>query len=210
LIEDEETELTKELLSIIKGFLTPLILCGDECCEDGKITLGVKSLINFHREYEEAGLIEPAHRTHEEWQALDEKYNHDGRYGYLKIENLELIFNDIFSKNADNITLFDDVYECEFMADGLVGVGVFGITESYNIILKEQSINDEKVELYFYYFFNSIDGVFKDSGYDSEDIGRWDNGLIFYEDALDTLGVVKYTFVLEDGRYKILSIENVT
>ena len=144
----------------------------------------------------------------------------------MKIENLNFIFNDIFSENAEyNVTNCQDFVT----SDGLFGYGAFGITSGYHYILMRQEISDNLVELYFYCIYNDGFKLWR-KGYewheniddgviwlDQTVVGEWEHVdyistgyIILYEDLFDTLDIVKYTFILEDGRYKILNIENVT
>jgi hypothetical protein len=161
--------------------------------------------------------------TEEEKEEIRQKYNVHWFY-FFSVESLDIAFNNKFSKNAVNII---PVYKEFANEDGLLGVSTFGRTGGYDLILKEQIIGDEKVELYFYFFYDDVFGIYKDviTIYNENNkvvaltydclVGRRDwvkdttDDYIFYEDSFDTLNIVKYTFILEDGKYKIFSIENV-
>jgi len=193
LILDEETELTTQLKILVNGFLFPLL-------PEDEITVTARTLIGIYNDFKIEGLIESVTRTQEEFLAFYEKY---GWETILEVENLDIVFDYIFSENAENITTN---WHEHIIEDGLVGFSAFGITGGYRLILKEQFVSEELVELYFYYIYN--DGnFFMVSESNSEKIGDiGDSYITIYEDLLDTLGIVKYTFVLEDGKYKILSI----
>ncbi|MCL2638682.1 MAG: glycoside hydrolase family 5 protein [Oscillospiraceae bacterium] len=187
LIEDEETELTTELKALVNKFW--LALLPADIIEVSWVTL-----VGHHREYVDKGLIEDV--------IIDESEK------FYSVENMDYVFNDIFSSHAVNIV---PVYREKTNENGLIEIPTFGITEGYEFVLKEQIINEENIELYFYYFYYGVlREIFTDGSSDAEVIGRWDDGLVVYEDMLETLDIVKYTFVLEDGKYKILSIENAT
>jgi|GEM_PF-1717719 len=208
LIPDDETELTSELRAFVNKFLYPLV-------PEDVIVVGARTLIDFYRDYFYALM------TEEELAELYMKYN---AVHIMSVENLDLIFNEIFSKEAGNIITDYHEYADE---NGIIAWGPFGIHGGYRLILMEQSISDDAVELYFYNVY-SYDEILVRKGYvwredgngveyiDTTEVGRWDydaeeqqSYAILYEDLLDTLDIVKYTFVLEDGKWKILSIESV-
>jgi endoglucanase len=205
LIEDEETELTTELKALVNKFWRGLLPAEE-------IELNWVEMYGLYREYAEAGLIEPLPEDE-----LNEMLKEDiSLANLLKVENLDIIFNDIFSERAVNII---PAYRDSATEDGFIRIPIKGIEGSYRLLLIEQAIGGETAELYFYYFYQQ-GGIFRSSSmtydeetgglyFDSPLIGRYqDDEYVFFADMLDTLGVAKYTFVLEDGKYKILSIEN--
>jgi hypothetical protein len=202
LISDYETELTiklEEIANRIRIFLPP----------DDTIEIFWTVIANFYDDYIEAGLIEQV----EQW--------------YLSVENLDIIYNDIFSKEATNII---PIYSQSADENGLIELPPKCHGPYEQIVLKEQYIGENIIVLYFYYYIedyarNVLRTEFnwtlheETGGYfnDSPIVGRseWCYATetaihIFYTDMLPTLNTVKYTFIPEDGKYKILSIESVT
>ena len=168
-------------------------------------------MIGLHDEYVDAGFIEPFMITEEKRLELNSSWTY-----ILEINNLDFIFNYIFSKNVINII---PAYREEAQEDGLIGVPFYGNPGGHQLILKEQVMNEEKIDLYFYcpYWNAGENGFLKDMNDIYNAVGYLDyieeeqlSYAVFYKDVLSTLGIVKYTFILEDGKYKILSIENVT
>jgi len=219
LIADEETELTTELKELVNRFNFPLLPADIEA---GIIQIAPLTMTRIYQDYVSAGLIEPFVNTNGE----DGFIISDGLYfeAAMKVDNINFILDDIFS-NQFNHTLYD--YHGFITSDGIFGYGAFGITSGYRYILMGQEISEEVVELYFYLIYDEGFALWR-KGYkwhenmddgviwlDRTVIGEWEHvnyigtgNIILYEDLFDTLDIVKYTFILEDGRYKILSIEN--
>jgi hypothetical protein len=214
LIIDEETELTAELRELVGRFKFPLLP------RDGTISIG--HLCNFHSEL--------WRQLSEERRAeLYELYPVSDNERIYVAELLDAVFAELFSENFTLITNFVQITpNWHEYVDYNTGAFTWGFTENpwgHRLILKEQSVSEETVELYFYALYtenretnqfirnpgtwNHEEGGIMD--FDDTVVGRWsDSYIAIYEDTLDTLDIVKYTFILEDGRYKILSIENVT
>jgi hypothetical protein len=213
LIEDEETEITTELKALLNRFVWSLYPQDNEYDAQGKISINGMMMVRLYNHYAETGRIDVP--TDDE---LLEMYGIYRSCHILFIEYLDYIIDDIFSKKANNIVRLYRNFPDE---NGAIDFGTFGATSGYEYILKEQFISEEIIELYFYYFYFDVFPFYR-RGYlwceedrkwlniDDTVVGHWDDDYIFYTDMLDTLGVVKYTFILEDGRYKILSIESVT
>jgi hypothetical protein len=196
LIPDEETEIVTKLRTLVNRF--PRILFPSDVIE-----IDVSDLVWLHQDYNNSIGPPPA-----EWVCADraaelrEIYNWEGVYN---AGTLDYIFNDIFSKAAVNII---PVYSQYVTEDGIVGYENFEVL-NYRLILKEQVISDDVIELYFSHFHTTWDGFTQNAECD-EIIGWWDEaGGMFFEDMLNLLEVIRYTFVYEDGKYKILNVEAV-
>ncbi|MCL2076963.1 MAG: hypothetical protein FWH08_00970 [Oscillospiraceae bacterium] len=217
IITEEETELTSELKRIVNMFYFTLIPEDNE----SEIIINARNLINFNNFYIREGKLEPLAPTEEDVIQIHQKYGADH---VLKVENLDFIFNYLFSKEA---VQFKPGYSDYADDDGIISIGAFGITSGYTLILKEQTIGEEVVDLYFYYFYLNGENIYLKSPAHYEpaatptDItennpvighsGYYEGGDFSYysfnDGVFETLGVVKYTFIPEDGKYKILSIE---
>jgi hypothetical protein len=215
LIIGEETAQTAELRALLSRFRLPLLPA--DITEVGEV-----ELIWTYNYYVETGRIEPFTATEEEFQEIWERH----AWGtVMPLESLDYIFADIFSRDASSIV---PVYERFANEDGLTGVTPRGLHGGYQLILMGQTIGEDIIELYYYKVY-SVDGELLRKGYEWHDnpddgvywldetvVGYWDydadealSYAVLYEDLFDTLDVVKYRFILEDGRFKILSIENV-
>jgi len=206
LILDEETELTAELRALVGKFKFSLLP------SSGIIEISVGELHNFYLDY---------------WWKLSEEKREElhelypGEETIYVVELLEAVLADLFSKDFTGIK--SNWYEYTDQ-NGAFTWGTSETPSGHRLLLKEQFVSEETVELYFYVVYNDrrndnqfirhignwdhekVQWVNKDDTI----VGRWGDGYIaVYEDILDTLDIVKYTFILEDGRYKILSIENV-
>jgi hypothetical protein len=210
LVPDEELcDTAKELKTLVNKFLFPLI-------PEDTIVVGAKTLIDFHADYWREAVSE------EEKNELNELYPNTDII--LNVDWLDIIVSNIFSEKAENIITDYHEYADE---NGIIAWGPFGILEGYSYILMGQNIGEEVAELYFYLVYGYEEILIR-KGYnwredgegveylDTTEVGRWDydaveqqSYAILYEDLFDTLDIVKYTFVLEDGKWKILSIESV-
>jgi len=203
-----------ELVGIVDNFTYALIPLNSASIPDAIHEALAEAMIMtlFYRDYYEAGLIEPVQET-------KDFFLRDDEYGYvkLKIENLDYIYNDIFAKNAENILPFYNTNEIE---DGLIETYTWKTRDStqrlvftgYNII------DNDIIGLFFYFVYDDFGVLYRSrEGYEDDDgepvytdtevVGTRDgDNWLFYEDLLDTLRVVRYTFIREDGKYKIQSI----
>ncbi|MDR0325162.1 MAG: hypothetical protein LBI19_03590 [Oscillospiraceae bacterium] len=171
--------------------------------EDSQINVGLYDLLFVRSEPR----LSSSSVSYEEY--LKYSKQNEGYEGFIETEVVDAFYDGFFSKNAANI--FPAYHKYDTIEGGrLIGYVATGATESFIPVLKSQSVKDDMIELTFTFFLQSIDSLF-DFVYgtsSSTQVGRYDrNEYIVDGDAMDGLPTLKYTFIFEDGKYKIYSIE---
>lgn len=226
LIPERETALISELKDVFSRFNFPLL---PESISDGVLNTSALSLTRIYQDYAGAGLIEPYQRTAEELENYG-FITRDGLFfeSVMKVDNISYILDDLLSERLEHALTEGCNY---FTSDGLFGYGAFGVTSGFHLLLKDWEQDGDYITLDFYSVYNSGHDFWR-KGYvrqdddsftaaDSTVVGEWEiyidenryhigtGNIVLYEDLLDTLDVVRYTFVPEDGKYKLLNIDYV-
>lgn len=212
----EETELTDELWNIIRKLNAFDSL--EFIAENEPINIGKYTLAPFYIDKILPKTTADYSANQEEYDRLSEKYNQ--KYDqYAETSVVDACFADIFSKDADGIIPEYRTSE-DCIEDGtLIGWNTTGADVSFDYILREFNAEENMIEMSFSTIMIQSPDAYSDGSlkpYDSpvygitswEEIAQVEDGImVISAENLDRLRIVKYTFVLEDGKYKIRSIK---
>ncbi|MCL2638679.1 MAG: dockerin type I repeat-containing protein [Oscillospiraceae bacterium] len=129
------------------------------------------------------------------------------------VKIMDAVFEETFSKYATDIIPY---YREDADEKGIISATWTPNSERVFYSMG-YTIGEDFIDIYYYFFYLNRDtGIKIQMDYnDDEAIGQSIHSsppspFYFYdEDALDYLHLIRHTFILEDGKYKILSIENV-
>ncbi|MCL2637874.1 MAG: hypothetical protein FWD48_05825 [Oscillospiraceae bacterium] len=153
--------------------------------------------------------------TWEETLAYNEEHDLQGYY-YFRKDVIDRIYKEIFSKNATNVIHSYDGFR--YVNDNLLTRGPSELFRNEYFVIRDIKEHDESLEIFVSILSNvptHEDNIMITDYYNWEFAIEVDgfideNTEVFITlEMLDNMRIIKYTFILEDGKYKILSIENV-
>ncbi|MCL1808117.1 MAG: hypothetical protein FWG31_10525 [Oscillospiraceae bacterium] len=195
----EMTDTVEELVRMVQGFASTSF--EGLLREDGTVRINIYSLL-FSRFVPR---LLDMRLSDEEAEAYRENYE----YGYfIESKIVDDYYNTYFSANAENIL---PAYREEAVADGkLVPYQALGITESYIPVFLRRMENDEedgKIVLVFSILNRDLENLYS-NGWETH-IGQVEGDeYILDAEAGENTNLLVYTFILEEGRFKIFSITN--
>ncbi|MCL2085963.1 MAG: hypothetical protein FWH05_00005 [Oscillospiraceae bacterium] len=200
LVSPEETSaVVEELLSVVRDINAMFSVYDNN---KGKAEIGFFSLyfLIFYNPY-----YNSAHEKVVIDEEIRQKYTYDILIG---VERFYDCYNYFISQNALNIY---PNFETLLIEDGtIVAHSSFGVSHSTpNMVLLSQSVENEKADLHFKIIYKDYDNLIYDNDeFPKKIIGRVENGeYILYSNDFNSLSTQKYTFVFEDDRWKLYSIE---
>lgn len=157
----------------------------------------------------------------EEETIFSEKYPDYAHF--FRVAGLDEIYEELFSRDAVNIEKVYNIWDTDenILEDGeLIGIYPFGFSQDYYFILHDKQVNENSYEFYFKKLAeDEFRNIFNDpyAGYDEDGVfirerftGEYRNGeLKIPPGALDDFAIINFTFIPEDGTYKIFSIEKI-